>query len=346
MTTADHLYMQRALELAQLGAGYVRPNPMVGCVIVHQNKIIGEGWHRQYGGPHAEVNAINSVKDQSLLPESTVYVTLEPCSHFGKTPPCADLLVKHQAKKVVICNHDPNPLVAGRGIAKLEAAGIEVATGLLAEKGTVLNRRFFTFHQQKRPYIVLKWAQTADGFIAKENYQPTAISGAMAKNLVHKWRTEEAAIMVGTRTALHDNPKLNVREWTGPDPLRVVIDKNLSLPPNLHLFDNSQPTLVFNLLKTEQLEANLELVQLEPETDFLSQLLYHLHQRQVQSILVEGGTALLETFLKANLWDEARIFRNQKRFGKGIPAARLSLDTLLDTTIIGEDQLFLHVNSL
>src|SRR5688572_5609271 len=342
---ADHtLFMQRALELARLGEGFVRPNPLVGCVIVHNEIFIGEGWHRQYGGPHAEVNAINTVKDQNLLPESTVYVTLEPCSHFGKTPPCADLLIKHQVKKVIICNHDSNPLVAGRGINKLREAGIEVETGFLAEKGSVLNRRFFTFHQKQRPYIVLKWAQTSDGFIAKEDYEPAAISGALAKNLVHKWRTEEQAILVGTRTAKFDNPKLNVREWAGPDPLRLVIDKNLSLPPDLHLFDKSQPTVVFNLLRDEQLHENLELVRLDPETDFLSQLLYRLHQRQIQSVLVEGGTFLLEAFIMAGLWDEARIFRSPKKFGQGIPSPQLSLNTLSKTNFIGEDQLFLHFN--
>jgi diaminohydroxyphosphoribosylaminopyrimidine deaminase/5-amino-6-(5-phosphoribosylamino)uracil reductase len=344
MKAADELFMLRALELALLGEGYTRPNPMVGCVVVHNDLIIGEGWHRQYGGPHAEVNAINAVENKSLLPESTVYVTLEPCSHFGKTPPCADLLIREKVKKVVICNHDPNPLVAGRGISRMREAGIEVQTGFLAEKGTVLNRRFFTFHQQQRPFISLKWAQTADGFIARENYEPAAISGALAKNLVHKARTEEAAILVGTRTAKHDNPKLNVREWTGPNPIRVVIDKNLALPEDLHLFDKSQPTLVYNLLRQETLHENLELVRLTAGTDLLPQLLHDLYQRQVQSVLVEGGTYLLNTFIEQNLWDEARIFRNPQRFGSGIAAPQLSLNTLSKTTFIGEDELYLHRN--
>lgn len=345
MTAADELFMQRALELAANGAGYARPNPLVGCVIVHNGNIIGEGWHQQFGGPHAEVNAVNSVRHKRLLKESTVYVTLEPCSHFGKTPPCADLLVKHQVKKVIICNQDPNPLVAGRGITKLRAAGIAVESGLLAPKGSVLNRRFFTFHQQHRPYIVLKWAQTADGFVARENYEPAAISGSLARNLVHKWRTEEAAILVGTRTAQHDNPKLNVREWAGQDPLRLVIDRNLILPQQLHLFDKSQPTIVFNNLRNEELHQNLELIRLEPEADFLSQLLSRLHERQIQSVLVEGGTFLLEAFIKAGIWDEARVFRSPGRFEKGIAAPQLGLDTLQETTFIGEDQLFLHRNN-
>jgi diaminohydroxyphosphoribosylaminopyrimidine deaminase / 5-amino-6-(5-phosphoribosylamino)uracil reductase len=342
MTTSDELFMLRALELAALGEGFARPNPVVGCVITHNGRIIGEGWHRQYGEPHAEVNAINAVTEKNLLPESTVYVTLEPCSHFGKTPPCADLLIKHRVKKVIICNTDPNPLVAGRGIKKLLEAGIAVETGFLAEKGTVLNRRFFTFHQKQRPYIVLKWAQTSDGFLAKPEYETAPVSGALAKNLVHKWRTEEAAILVGTRTALHDNPKLNVREWTGQNPIRLVIDNNLTLPENLHLFDRSQPTIVYNLLRDEQLHENLQLVRLEAGNNFLAQLLYHLYQRQIQSVLVEGGTFLLDAFIQNNLWDEARVFRSPKKFGNGIAAPQLSLNTLTETTYIGEDQLFLH----
>ncbi|MBK0404176.1 bifunctional diaminohydroxyphosphoribosylaminopyrimidine deaminase/5-amino-6-(5-phosphoribosylamino)uracil reductase RibD [Adhaeribacter sp. BT258] len=344
MTSADELFMQRALELAENGAGFVRPNPMVGCVIVHNNQIIGEGWHQKFGGPHAEVNAIISVKDKNLLKESTVYVTLEPCSHFGKTPPCADLLIKYGVQKVIICNEDPNPLVAGRGIIKLREAGIVVQSGFLAEKGSVLNRRFFCFHQKQRPYIVLKWAETADGFIAKENYEPVAISGSLAKNLVHKWRTEEAAIFVGSNTAKFDNPKLSIREWFGPPPVRLVIDKNLSLSPHLHLFDKSQPTIVLNFQRDEVLHENLELVRLELEANFLSQMLYHLHQKQIQSVLVEGGTFLLKAFLQAGTWDEARVFRSSERLGSGIPAPELSLHKLAETTSIGENQLFLHRN--
>ncbi|MFC5270841.1 bifunctional diaminohydroxyphosphoribosylaminopyrimidine deaminase/5-amino-6-(5-phosphoribosylamino)uracil reductase RibD [Adhaeribacter terreus] len=345
MTPADNFFMLRALELAASGAGYTSPNPLVGCVIVHNNEIIGEGWHQSYGGPHAEVNAVNAVKDKKLLSQSTVYVTLEPCSHFGKTPPCVDLLVKHAVKKVIICNNDPNPLVAGRGIAKLREAGIEVESNFLAEKGSILNRRFFTFHQQKRPYIVLKWAQTSDGFIAKENYEPAAISGAISKNLVHKWRTEEAAILVGTNTAQFDNPKLNIREWSGKNPIRLVIDKNLNLPSELHLFDRNQKTIVFNLKRTEFLHDNLEFVRLDPESDFLSQLLYHLHQRQIQSVLVEGGTFLLNSFIKNNLWDEARILRSLKQFSAGISAPDLPLNSLTENFCIDQDQLFIHRNN-
>ncbi|HEY1053815.1 MAG TPA: bifunctional diaminohydroxyphosphoribosylaminopyrimidine deaminase/5-amino-6-(5-phosphoribosylamino)uracil reductase RibD, partial [Emticicia sp.] len=226
----EEKYMLRALQLAEIGRGQVSPNPMVGCVIVHNHEIIGEGWHQKYGSWHAEVNAVNSVQDPSKLTQSTVYVTLEPCSHFGKTPPCADLLVKHQVKKVIICNDDPNPLVAGKGIAKLRAAGIEVEQGLLAEKGRALNARFFTYVEKQRPYIILKWAETADGFIAGENYDPVKISNALSHKLAHKWRSEEDAIMVGTNTARYDNPKLNAREWQGTkNPVRIVLDKRLQL---------------------------------------------------------------------------------------------------------------------
>lgn len=338
------LFMQRALELAALGEGYTRPNPLVGCVIVHNNKIIGEGWHRKYGGPHAEVEAIHSVSAKHLLPESTVYVTLEPCSHFGKTPPCADLLIENNVKKVVVCNHDPNPLVSGKGIAKLRAAGIEVETEFLAEKGTVLNRRFFAFFQKQRPYIVLKWAQTADGFIAGPNYETTQISSLLAKKLVHKWRAEEAAILIGTNTAKHDNPKLNVREWQGQNPIRLVIDKELKLPQNLHLFDKTILTIVYNFRKNETLHENLELVRLDSGADFLPQLLTYLYRRQIQSVLVEGGSFLLNELLKHNLWDEARIFRSPKKLVNGISAPDFPLNNLTETIQIAEDTLYLILN--
>nr|WP_311136672.1 bifunctional diaminohydroxyphosphoribosylaminopyrimidine deaminase/5-amino-6-(5-phosphoribosylamino)uracil reductase RibD [Hymenobacter cellulosilyticus] len=206
MTDFDVLMMRRALDLARLGTGYARPNPLVGCVVTHEGRIIGEGWHRQYGGPHAEVNALAAVADQRLLSQARVYVTLEPCSHFGKTPPCADLLIAKGVKEVVVCNLDPNPLVAGRGLEKLRAAGIHVETGLLEAEGRWLNRRFFTFQEKKRPYVVLKWAETADGYLAGPYFQPVRISGPLAQAAVHQWRTEEQAILIGTRTALHDNP--------------------------------------------------------------------------------------------------------------------------------------------
>ncbi|QHT72206.1 bifunctional diaminohydroxyphosphoribosylaminopyrimidine deaminase/5-amino-6-(5-phosphoribosylamino)uracil reductase RibD [Rhodocytophaga rosea] len=311
--------MQRALELAQLGQGSVSPNPMVGCVIVYQDQVIGEGWHKKYGDWHAEVNAVNSVQQLELLKESTVYVTLEPCSHFGKTPPCADLLISHQVKKVIICNVDTNPLVGGQGISKLQQAGIETETGILESQGRKLNKRFFAFMEKKRPYIILKWAQTADGFIARENFDSKWISNDFSRTLVHKWRTEEDAILVGTSTALYDNPQLNVRNWHGENPLRLVIDLNLRLPSHLHLFDRKQPTICYNLHKAGT-EENLIWVQLQQPDNSLQEILQDLYARKVQSVIVEGGSKILNSFIEKGLWDEARIFESPQVFGNGIAA--------------------------
>ncbi|CAM3409695.1 bifunctional diaminohydroxyphosphoribosylaminopyrimidine deaminase/5-amino-6-(5-phosphoribosylamino)uracil reductase RibD [Pontibacter korlensis] len=336
--------MQRALELARLGNGCTSPNPMVGCVVVHDGQIIGEGWHKQHGGPHAEVNAIASVEDKSLLPKSRVYVTLEPCSHYGKTPPCADLLISHGVKDVVICNTDPNPLVAGRGIKKLFEAGTQVKVGVLEEEGLELNRRFFTFHSRKRPYLTLKWAETADGFIAAANYQQEQISGVLAQRLVHKWRSEEQAIMVGSRTALYDNPRLNTRLWHGSSPLRIVIDKNLLLPPHLHLFDGSQPTVVYTYKEQESRE-NVHFVQLREDEPMLPQIMQELHQRNVLSVMVEGGTFLLESLLQANLWDEALVFKSlHKTIPAGVKAPGMAFGKLSSIQTIGLDQLLHYHN--
>jgi diaminohydroxyphosphoribosylaminopyrimidine deaminase/5-amino-6-(5-phosphoribosylamino)uracil reductase len=318
MNQRDELFMRRAFQLAQNGIGRVSPNPMVGCVIVKDEQIIGEGWHQKYGEGHAEVNAVNSVSDKLSIRESTFYVTLEPCAHFGKTPPCADLLVSLLPRRVVIANLDPNPLVAGKGIEKLKKAGIEVECGLLADVGWELNRRFFTCMTQKRPYIILKWAETADGFIARKNFDSKWISNSFSRLLVHKWRTEETAILVGTNTARYDNPKLNAREWSGNQPIRVVIDKNLQLPNTLHLFDQSQPTLVYNLNKEAEQE-NLIWVKL-PEEEFISLLINDLYKRKIQSLFVEGGSFLLNTLLALNFWDELRVFKSQEIFSEGIKA--------------------------
>jgi diaminohydroxyphosphoribosylaminopyrimidine deaminase / 5-amino-6-(5-phosphoribosylamino)uracil reductase len=331
--------MRRALELAKLGSGYTAPNPMVGCVVVHNGQIIGEGWHRNYGGPHAEVNAIASVPDKSLLPESRVYVTLEPCSHFGKTPPCADLLINSDVRDVVICNLDPNPLVAGRGVQKLLDAGIKVETGLLEQEGLELNKRFFTSHSLKRPYIILKWAETADGFVAGPGCQPLQISGALAKRFVHKLRAEEQAIMVGTRTALHDNPHLNTRHWSGRDPIRIVIDRQLTLPETINLYDGSQPTIVYNYKKQEDQE-NLHFEQLQEQEPLLPQIMTDLHKRNVISVLVEGGTYLIESLLKENLWDEAFILKNTTlTIANGIKAPTMVYGNLVEQQTLGTDEL-------
>ena len=341
---SDELYMQRALELARLGSGYTSPNPMVGCVIVHDGQIIGEGWHQKYGGPHAEVNAVAAVEDKSLLSTSTVYVTLEPCSHFGKTPPCADLLISHGVKDIVICNTDPNPLVAGRGIKKLFDAGAQVRVGVLEEQGLELNKRFFTFHSKKRPFILLKWAETADGFIAGADYKQEQISGKLAQRLVHKWRSEEQAILVGSRTALHDNPRLNTRLWSGPNPLRIVIDKQLQLPQHLYLFDKNQSTVVYNFVKQEEQE-NLYFVQLQEQEPLLPQILQDLHRLNILSVMVEGGTFLLESLLQAGLWDEAMVFKSKyKTLGDGIKAPAMMCGQLHDLQTLGPDHLLHYRN--
>jgi len=316
--TPDELFMQRALELAPLGTGYVSPNPRVGCVIVHDNKIIGEGWHKKFGEAHAEVNAINSVKDQSLLKDSTVYVNLEPCSHFGKTPPCVDLLIKHQVEKVVIANPDTNPLVAGKGINKLKEAGIEVVVGVLDKEGRELNKRFFTFMEKSRPYIILKWAQTADSFIAQKNFESKWITNELSRQLVHRWRSEEDAVLVGTRTAAHDNPSLTVRDWTGRNPTRIVIDRFLRLNDHLHLFNKKEKTICYNVLKHEE-HKNLMLIRID-EANFLNELVHDLYKQNIQSLIVEGGTQTLQLFIDANFWDEARIFTSPRSFGEGIAA--------------------------
>lgn len=352
--TIHEQFMLRALELAALGRGFVSPNPMVGCVIVYEApgqepRIIGEGWHRQYGSWHAEVNAVRSVAsaDEALLPESTVYVTLEPCSHFGKTPPCADLLISKRVKRVICCNDDPNPLVAGKGFQKLRDAGIEVMTGVLAEQGRRLNARFFTVMEQQRPFILLKWAETADGYLAGPDFRQVQISGPMAQRFVHRWRTEEDAIMVGTNTARHDNPRLNVRLWPAQpeqQPVRIVIDKNGTLPATLHLFDGSQPTLIYALTQPQDIRQG-EVIVLNPDQEFLPQLLADLYKRKVQSVLVEGGTTLLNSLLYAGLWDEMRVFRSPNLLGGGIKAPTIQ-GTLLSREPVGDDELWTLVKPL
>lgn len=343
--------MRRALELATLGRDHVSPNPIVGCVIVHDatERIIGEGWHQRYGEAHAERNAIGSVRpeDEHLLPDSTVYVTLEPCSHWGKQPPCADLLIEKGVGRVVCCNDDPNPLVAGQGFQKLRNAGIAVETGVLNEEGRALNARFFTFMEKQRPYIILKWAETSDGFIAGEGGKQLQISGPLSQRLVHRWRAEEDAIMVGTNTARSDNPRLNVRLVPGRNPTRIVIDKQLQLAESLNLFDNSQPTLGYNFIKTETV-GQTTYIQLHPDKPFLPQLLADLYQRKIQSVLVEGGTTLLNSFMDAGLWDEMRVFRSHTMLGGtpqggGVASPRVR-GQLTSRKMVGEDELTTYKN--
>jgi diaminohydroxyphosphoribosylaminopyrimidine deaminase / 5-amino-6-(5-phosphoribosylamino)uracil reductase len=338
--TSHELYMRRAFELAELGKGHVSPNPLVGCVVVCDDKIIGEGWHKKYSEAHAEVNAINAVEDKSMLTRSTVYVSLEPCSHFGKTPPCADLLVQHKVKEVVIANGDTNPLVAGKGIEKLKAAGIDVITGVLENEGRELNKRFFTSIEKERPYIILKWAETADGFIARENHDSKWISNEYSRQLVHKWRAEEDAILVGRNTVAHDNPQLNVRDWSGRNPVRVVIDRFLKLSEKLNVFDKSQPTLVYNVLKHEE-HTNLTLVRVQDDVSFLWQVVKELHKRKIQSIIIEGGAATLQHFINQGLWDEARVFKTKRVFEKGIPAPHVQGNLFSEHDVMG-DALFTY----
>jgi diaminohydroxyphosphoribosylaminopyrimidine deaminase/5-amino-6-(5-phosphoribosylamino)uracil reductase len=323
-TTEDEKYMQRCIELAKLGLGNAAPNPMVGSVIVHNSKIIGEGYHHKAGEAHAEVNAINSVKDQSVLKDSTIYVNLEPCAHYGKTPPCADLIIEKKIPRVVIGCVDPFAEVAGKGIEKLKNAGCDVKEGVLEKESIELNKRFFTFHEKKRPYIILKWAETIDGFIdlvrkPTDPIEPNWITNDLAKKLVHKWRTEETAFMIGTNTARNDNPRLTARDWSGRNPVRVVLDKNLSLATDLHVFNEEATTIIFNANKTEDVR-NIKFVKVNFNNFLLNEVLMSLYELDIQSVVVEGGRQLLTSFIDQNLWDEARVFIGNKQFHNGTKA--------------------------
>lgn len=337
--------MQRCFDLAELGAGNVAPNPLVGAVIVYDSKIIGEGFHAYYGGPHAEVNAVNSVgnKEKKLLPFSTLYVNLEPCSHHGKTPPCTELILKTGIKKVIIANRDIHPLVNGKGMKRLRKAGCSVQAGVLKEQGEWLNRRFFTYHRKKRPYIILKWAQSADGFFTKDSRKQHWLTGEQSRMLVHRWRSEEAAIMAGTNTVRIDNPRLTNRLWmSGRQPVRIIIDRNLTLPRNLNVFDTSAPTVVFTARKSAG-KKNIRYVQLTFGNDFLQAVMRTLFEMQVQSVMVEGGAKLLAECIRQNLWDEARIFTAEKFWGAGTPAPALE-GKIISHKTVGNDLLRILIN--
>lgn len=336
-------YMQLALELAKKGNGYVSPNPMVGCVIVHEETIIGQGYHQKYGEPHAEPNAVASVVDKSLIKDADVYVTLEPCAHFGKTPPCANLLAELKPKRVFVANVDSNPLVGGKGLKILENAGVEVITGVLEQEASVLNKRFFTFMNKKRPYVLLKWAQTEDGFIAGEYFQQVQITNQTSSKIVHQMRAEEAAILVGFHTALHDNPSLTTRLVDGKNPLRLFIDKRLEIPGTHQLLDKTTPTICYNLQKSSS-EENIEFVKLTAD-DFVPQILEDLYHRKINSLMVEGGTQLLNSFLENNLWDEAQVFQAQKKLGKGIGAPMIKEEPV-SKLMVETDQLSVYKNVL
>jgi len=340
--SSPEFFMQRCLDLAMLGMGEVAPNPMVGCVIVHKGLIIGEGYHRQYGQAHAEVNAIQSVADPCLLSESTLYVNLEPCSHFGKTPPCSNLIIEKGIRKVVIAHQDPFSQVNGQGINRLRDAGIDVTVGVLEKEALELNRRFLAYHALKRPYIILKWAKTRDGFMDINRQQPgnnqnNWITGKELKILVHKWRSEEDAILVGTHTARNDNPKLNVRDWTGRNPLRLIIDEHRVLNQDLHIFDQSQPTIIYTSVASETLD-NPEYRLLDFTQPILNQILDDLYRRQIQSLIVEGGRELLDHFIQAGLWDEARILTGDKYFISGLKAPDIEGNSIR-TISTGKDHL-------
>lgn len=366
-------YIQRCIELAKKGIGTARPNPSVGAVIVYKDTIIGEGYTSAYGGNHAEVNAIAAVKDTSLLQKATLYVTLEPCAHYGKTPPCANLIVQHKIPNVVIGCIDTNSLVAGKGVEILQKGGCSVVVGVLEAACTAQHKRFFTVQNKKRPYIILKWAATADGFIApvtKDTQTPVWISNKYSQQLVHKWRAEEHAILVGTNTVLADNPKLNVRSWSGNNPVRIVLDRNLRIPENLHVFDQRIQTIVITDVATKIKEnsstvenasklnnnekfketivsssgvENIVYEQIDFSSHIAEQIVTVLQKHTIQSIIIEGGRQTLQTFIDANLWDEARVFKGKNNFKTGVKAPKVS-GKIIEQKSIDTDVLKIYMN--
>ncbi|WP_372755258.1 bifunctional diaminohydroxyphosphoribosylaminopyrimidine deaminase/5-amino-6-(5-phosphoribosylamino)uracil reductase RibD [Mariniflexile sp.] len=334
-------FIKYCINIAKNGLGSTRPNPMVGSVIVHNGLIIGEGFTSPYGGNHAEVNAINSVKDKSVLKESTIYVTLEPCSHFGKTPPCSDLIIKHQIPNVVIGCIDDNSLVAGKGVAKLKLAGCQVIVGVLEKECKEHHKRFFTFHNKKRPYIILKWAKSTDGYIApetKNEQKPVWITNEFSRQLVHKWRSEEQAILVGTNTVLQDNPSLTVRDWTGNNPIRIVLDKDDKLTKELAVFNNEAETITIGSINQKPQSIihnnNLELINWDQKTRVAQQICDILFNRQINSVIIEGGAKTLQQFIDENLWDEARVFTGNIQFKTGVKAPHFSGTLISEEKVI------------
>lgn len=335
-------FMQRCIELARKGAGSVSPNPMVGALIVVDGLILAEGWHQQYGAPHAEPNAINQLFSKyadapELLKRATLYVSLEPCAHFGKTPPCADLIIRHQLKEVIIGCIDPSQKVAGKGIQKLRDAGIKVESGILNEECLYLNRRFISYNLNQRPYIILKWAETANGYISPLPRQERQISSAGSKILMHRWRTEEDCVLIGKNTALIDDPLLTAREWPGKNPVRAVVDWDLTLPANLQIFNDAAETFIFNGIKTDKIK-NLTYFQLETKAYLPQYILFQLYLMDLHSVMIEGGTNLLTQFIQAGLWDEARIFSSNTQFASGVPAPLLQGE-IISTDTYGTDRL-------
>jgi diaminohydroxyphosphoribosylaminopyrimidine deaminase / 5-amino-6-(5-phosphoribosylamino)uracil reductase len=327
-------YIKRCIQLAKNGLVSAMPNPSVGAVIVYNDKIIGEGYTSAYGGNHGEVNAINAVKNKSLLSKSTIYVSLEPCSHHGKTPPCCDLIIKYKIPNVVIGAIDSNAKVAGNGIKKLIEAGANVTVGILEDECRMVNKRFFTFHEKKRPYIMLKWAESADGFIAPSNkneQKPVWITNNYSRQLVHKWRSENQAILVGTQTVIDDNPKLDVRDWTGKNPIRIVLDQNNRISKESIIFDNCAKTLLIN----NQI--------IDYSKNIAIQIIKYLFDSNIQSVIIEGGSQTLQTFIDANLWDEAKVFKGEIKFEEGVKSPTIKGDFVSSTTITN-DQLITYSN--
>ncbi|RUA10922.1 MAG: bifunctional diaminohydroxyphosphoribosylaminopyrimidine deaminase/5-amino-6-(5-phosphoribosylamino)uracil reductase RibD [Flavobacteriia bacterium] len=341
--------MERCIRLALNGLGRTYPNPLVGCVIVHNGKIIGEGWHQKAGEPHAEVNAINSVKDESLLPESTLYVNLEPCSHRGRTPPCSDLIVRKKIKNVVIGSVDYNSQVYGKGIDHLKKHGCNVIVGIKEKECYELNKRFFTFHKKKRPYIILKWAETRDGFIFPDKKdeegvaKPVWITNKYSLQKVHQLRANEQSILVGFNTAKIDNPRLNLRDYFGKDPLRLLIDKNLKTSADSYLLDRKTKTVVFNAIKDKNIDKNLIYIKLDFSEDVPRQIVKYLYEQEIQSLIVEGGAVTLQSFIEEGLWDEAWIFTGDVSFQKGLKAPVLE-GNLKERIPIVNDELRIYTN--
>ena len=320
--------MQQCLDLALKGLGAVSPNPMVGAVLVYEDRVIGTGYHKRYGEAHAEVNCINSVQeaDKPFIAASTLYVSLEPCSHFGKTPPCADLIIANKIKKVIVACLDPNPLVAGRGVEKLEAAGIEVVTHVLEQESRKINKRFIVFHEQKRPYIILKWAVSVEGNFCPSDKSSFWLSNDESKKMVHQWRSEEDAILVGSGTALADNPSLTVREWQGRNPVRVMLDRDLKTPIHFNIYNEEANTIVFNLHKNEE-RGHVQWIQL-PSKNFIEAAMKKMYDLHIQSVIIEGGLDILNQCMSLRYWDEIRVIQSNTSLIDGLKAPKIQEKSL------------------
>ena len=339
-------YIKRCIELAKNGLGTTYPNPLVGCVIVFENVIIGEGWHKKSGEAHAEVLAIESVRNKELLSASTLYVSLEPCSHFGKTPPCADLILKYKIPNVVIGTIDPNSKVSGKGIQKLKDLGVNVTYGILVNECNELNKRFFTFHSKTRPFIILKWAESSDGFISpinKKEQKPVWLSNEYSRQLVHKWRSEEQAILVGTQTIIDDNPSLTVRDWVGKNPIRVLIDRDNAIDTSSNVFDNQAKTIVFSNKEVSSNSDTIQYIKIDFDKYSTQAIVAKLFENNIQSIIIEGGRKTIQSFIDANLWDEARVFIGEINLNEGTKAPKLNRANYYKS-LIKKDTLLIYRN--